>query len=284
MTLSLPLLLYFSSLSTPLFSLPPHRLISLAPDITEILYALELEQKIVAVSDYSDFPRAAKKKPGVGSFVAPNIERILFFKPDLVFAREGATPPQLLQALEQTNIEILSFAARDEKDIYIILETIGKKFKKEKKATQLIWSMKSELAEVDRLKNHKLKKKPRVLIQLEEFPMIVAGRDTLLDRAIELAGGINAAKIYSHYPKLQLEAAYQLKPELIIIPVTVGQERKNGHLKDVWKSAKGIRGIYEINADLISRASPRFSQGVKQLANIFALRQSPPRKRGSILQ
>lgn len=275
MTLSIPIL-FFSLAFTSGFPLPRQRLVSLAPDLTEILYALELESEIVAVSDYSDFPKDAKKKPSVGSFIAPNIERILFFKPDLVFAREGAAPPQILQALEQAKIETLSFAANHEEDIYRSLESIGKKFKKEKKAAQLIRSMKSELADVELFKKQKFKKRPRVLVQLEEFPVIIAGRNTLLDRAIELAGGINAAKVYHHYPKLQLEAVYQLKPELIIVPITTGQEQKKARLEALWKGVKGIQGIHGINADLISRASPRFSQGVKELANIFAFKPSSP--------
>lgn len=244
------------------------RLVSLAPDLTEILYALGLENQIVAVSDYSDFPKEAQKKPRVGSFISPNLEKILSFKPDIVFARVEATPPQLIAALKQNKIEILSFPANHEDDIYQTLETVGKKFKKEKRGAELVQSM---ISEIKSIKRRKVKNKPKVLVELEAFPVIVAGRNTLLDRAIELAGGINAANSYTDYPKLQLEAVYQLKPELIIIPITQKGKKKRGEMETSWKGMKHLRGIYEIDADLVSRASPRFAEGVKRLAQIFDL-------------
>ncbi|MEK7790171.1 MAG: helical backbone metal receptor [Deltaproteobacteria bacterium] len=252
------------------FACPIHqkRLVSLAPDLTEILYALELENQIVAVSDYSDFPKEAQKKPRIGSFISPNLEKILSFKPDIVFASVEATPPQLIEALKQNKIEIFSFSANREDDIYQTIETIGEKFKREKRGAEIVQAMKSEIESIKRrLKIKRKKNKPNVLIEVEEFPMIVAGRNTLLARAIELAGGINAANSYTDYPKLQLEAVYQLKPELIIIPITQREGKKRG--KSHWKGMKNLKGIYEIDAALISRASPRFSEGVKRLARIF---------------
>lgn len=234
------------------FACPIHhqRLVSLAPDLTEILYALELENQIVAVSDYSDFPKEAQKKPRIGSFISPNLEKILSFKPDIVFARNGATPPQLIHALKQNKVEILSFPANHEDDIYQTLENIGGKFKREKKAREIIQSMKSE---IESIKKRKLKNKPKVLVELEELPMIVAGRHTLIDKAIELAGGINAANAYRQYPTLQLEAAYQLKPDIIIIPITQGERKKRGDIETQWKGMKHLLrggGIYEIDANL----------------------------------
>lgn len=260
------IIFFFAFPST--FACPIHhkRLVSLAPDLTEILYALGLENQMVAVSDYSDFPKEAQKKPRVGSFISPNLEKILSFKPDIVFARDGATPSQLIHALKQNKVDILSFPANHENDIYQTLENIGEKFKRGKKAREIIQSMRSE---IESIKRRKVKNKPKVLVELEAFPMIVAGRHTLIDKAIELAGGINAANFYTHYPKLQLEAAYQLKPDLVIIPITPGGKKKRGDIETQWKGMKPLRGIYEMDANLVSRASPRFAEGVKRLAQIF---------------
>jgi iron complex transport system substrate-binding protein len=268
----LSLIIIFLLANACAFACPIHhkRLVSLAPDLTEILYALELENQLIAVSDYSDYPKEAQKKPRIGSFISPNLEKILSFKPDIVFARDGATPPQLIHALKQNKVEILSFPANHEDDIYQTLENIGEKFKREKKARGIIQSMKSEIESV---KRRKLKHKPKVLVELEELPMIVAGRHTLIAKAIELAGGINAANAYRQYPTLQLEAAYQLNPDLVIIPITQRnrkeERKKRGDIETQWKGMKHLKGIYEIDANLVSRASPRFAEGVKQLAQIF---------------
>src|SRR3989338_688699 len=254
------LLLLFFLLSFHALASPAPKIISLAPDLTEMVYALSLEDVLVAVSEYSDFPPQAKKLPIVGSFISPNIEKILFLHPSTVLAREGATPAELLQTLQKNKIEVLSFPAQTEKDIYATLFTIGKKFNKAEKARSLIKNMKENLAHIQ--KHTSDFQKPRVLIQIEEVHLMVAGKNTLPHRAIELSGGLNITSSYQGYPKLQREVLLKLNPDIIIIPETSGQEEKVKRMKALWKGKR----IYIISGDLLTRATPRFIEGVTALS------------------
>ena len=104
-------------------------------------------------------------------------------------------------------------------------------------------------------------------MQIEEEPFMVAGQKTLPHRAIELAGGINVASSYTFYPKLQREMALKLNPDIIIIPVTRGQEKKFKRMERSWK--KTGKKVYLIDGDLISRATPRFLEGVETLSKLI---------------
>ncbi len=241
------------------------RIISLAPDLTEIIYALGLENDLVGVSDYSNFPPEAQAKPSVGSFMAPNLEKILLLTPTHVLTRTGATPSYISQILQAHPISVLSFQAQNENDIYETLQRVGQLFGKEKKASELIVHMKKTFLKIQ--KETSLKKTPSVLVQIEEIPIMVAGRGTLIDRAIILAGGKNAAQAYSGYPKLQKEVAWKLNPDIVILPKTEGQELKLKSIMNAWEHHKKPTAI--ISGDLLTRATPRFCEGVQKLAQIL---------------
>ncbi len=251
------------------------RIVSLAPDLTEIVYALGLEDHLVGVSEHSDFPKAARTKPSVGSFIAPNLEKIFLLRPTVVLVESQATPSQIIHALRAQKISILSFQAHTENDIYETLQTLGQKFNKEKKAFQLISSMQRNFKETFlNIQKQTSSQKPSVLIQIEETPLMVAGQDTLLDRAIILAGGKNAAHSYKGYPKLQREALLALRPDLVILPKTKGQEQKLKHITKIWKKNK--TPVVILPGELLTRATPRFCEGVQKLTHVLThLPQTP---------
>ena len=91
---------------------------------------------------------------------------------------------------------------------------------------------------------------------------MVAGKNTLPHRAIELSGGLNITSSYQGYPKLQREVLLKLNPDIIIIPETSGQEEKVKRMKALWKGKR----IYIISGDLLTRATPRFIEGVTALS------------------
>ncbi|MBI3016542.1 MAG: ABC transporter substrate-binding protein [Deltaproteobacteria bacterium] len=249
------------------------RIISLAPDLTEIVYALGLEEHLVGVSDYSDFPADAQTKPSVGSFIAPNLEKILLLNPSVVLTELNATPSQITQALQTRKISVLSFQARTESDIYETLRTLGQKFNKEKKASQLISSMQKSFKEAFLKTQKQSSQKPSVLVQIEEIPLMVAGKNTLIDRAIVLAGGENAARKYTGYPKLQREVLLKLKPDIVILPETKGQEQKLKRMSEAWEKNK--TPVVILSGDLLTRATPRFCEGVQILVGLLAHSKTP---------
>lgn len=261
-----------SPCATVLMSLPiasPVRVISLSPDMTELMYSLKLEDSLVGVSEFSDFPPPAQQKTKVGSFVAPNLEKILELKPDLILAREGATPPNLLYALQQRNIEHYISRASSEKDIFENILYLGKKFKKEKIASKIILEHQKKLAILS--KKLKTLQKPSVLIQIETAPTIIAGQNTLMSRAIELAGGINAATEFRQYPRLQTEHILKLNPSFIIFAVPNGAAKMMTQEWMKWPHMEAVQKnhLYTVQADLLSRASLRYFDGIVSLAKIL---------------
>ncbi|MBI4041629.1 MAG: ABC transporter substrate-binding protein [Deltaproteobacteria bacterium] len=248
------------------------RIISLAPDLTETLYALSLQDEIVAVSEFSNFPKEAQKKQTIGTFMAPSLEKILYFKPTVIIAKRHATPQHLLQKLRQSGIHLLEFKTQHEIDIFEMILQLGKKFGKEQKAKRLCTSLKEMLFTIqNRVRNLE---KPRVLIQIELVPPMFVGKQTLLDRAIELAGGMNAIQHHKGYPKLQKEAALQLNPDIILIPLTKGDENKSQDIQSSWKSWVSVPAvrhhrIFTMDGDLTTRAGPRFGEGIAHMAHLL---------------
>ena len=237
------------------------RVISLSPDLTEILFDLGITQEIIATVDHSDFPEGANNIMRVGSFVSPNIEKILSLNPTLVLCRHGATPQKTLSILKDNKIPFQCFSCNTLKDIFHSIYRLGELLHKEEKAHLLIKEMKHSLKESQKKISSSLK--PRVLIQLEETPLMVAGKETLLDEALRLSGGINAASQFKGYPKVQREMVLKLNPEIILIPITKGEEEKFKRMANVWQ---GQKRVYLINGDLISRGTPRFIQGIRELS------------------
>ena len=270
-TAVLSLLLFFNTLNTN--ASIELRIVSLAPDLTEIIYALDLEEHLVGVSDYSDFPEAARTKPSVGSFIAPNLEKILLLNPSVVLMESNATPSQITQAFQVRKISALSFQARTENDIYETLRTLGQKFNKEKKASELISSMQKNFKKALLNIQKQSSQKPSVLVQIEEVPLMVAGKNTLINRAIVLAGGENAASKYTGYPKLQREVLLKLKPDIVILPETKGQEQKLKRMLEAWEKNKTPVVVFP--GDLLTRATPRFCKGVQKLAATLTQLQTP---------
>ncbi len=243
------------------------RVISLSPDMTELMYSLNLDDHLIGVSQFSDFPPAAAKKPKVGSFVSPNMEKILELKPNFILAREGATPPQLIYVLNKQKIELLMSKATSETDIFENIRILGKKFKRGKKAEKIISDEQKKLASLTRKLTSVLT--PSVLIQIETHPPIVAGQNTLIARAIELAGGKNAASEFGQYPRLQTEHILKLNPSFIILSAP-----NTSDFMDYWKKWSHMEAVqknrlYTINADLLSRASLRYFEGITTLAKLL---------------
>lgn len=240
-------------LATPLAFATP-RIISLAPDLTELVYDLKLEKNLVATTQWSNYPLAANSHPKVGSFIAPHLERILSFKPTTILARTGATPDSVISFLKKEGIEVHTFEGQNETDIFKTIKMLGELFDRKALAQKHVARAKQTL------KNLKpLKKKFRVLIQIEENPWMVAGKHTLLDAAIRLAGGINAAGSYEGYPRLQKELFTKLQIDIFV--VVQNHPEKQFHTNDT--------PTYVLPADLLTRASMRFFSGIQKLNELL---------------
>ena len=212
--------------------LKPQRIITLAPNLTEILFALGKEKRLVGVTRFCDYPPAAKKITPIGGFVDPNIEVLLAQKPDLVLGMISGSDKKLAQKLDKFKIPYafwqMDSLEQVQDGILGIAMMLGDKKAGEAVILQMNKDIKS-LADAP-------KEKPKTLIVLGHKPLVVAGQGTFLDALLKRAGGENAAgHIKGKYPVLDMEIVLKLSPEVIIdTTMVVGKTKgREDHLAEL---------------------------------------------------
>ena len=250
----------------------PQRIVSLAPGITETLYALGLDDKIAGVTTFCDWPVAARKKPRIGGFSNPSIEKIVALKPDLIIATADGNRKDTVQQLARLGLPVYVINPLNINGFLRSILHIGEITNREKDAGKLVEKNKKRLNNVSAQIRHK--KKPRVFFQLGLEPVFTVGRGTLINEVIELAGGVNVAgHDTARYPIYSAEGIMGTSPEIIIFAPMVN-DKNFAAVKRFWQnlgeiSAVKNKKIYPIDADLINRASPRIFDAIEIMAHIF---------------
>ncbi len=256
---------------TPL-STKADRIVSLAPNLTEILFALGLEKEIVRVTLYSDYPPAAATKPKAGTFWQPNIESIIAAKPDLIVTLGFEQQKNLAERLKRINYNCLTVNIEKIKDLFEAIETIGTAAGKQLEANELVTNIRNKLDELSALIGTKAK--VRVLWVVQREPLRVAGRDTFVNEMIELAGGENAIGPTLHkYPPIGAEQVIACGADVIIEPSMHQKDlaaQQNKALQ-YWSKFENLpavanKRIYIIPGDMVSRLSPRLYEGIETIA------------------
>jgi iron complex transport system substrate-binding protein len=246
----------------------PTRIVSLAPSITEMLFALGIDEHIVGVTEFCDFPPAARSKPKVG-YSHPNVEMLAALKPDLVLAPIEFLRADVLAKLEQLKIPTFIFAAKRVEDIPLHVQTLGRIVERAPEAGVVVQAMRARLAEL-RGKVESLPPK-RVLYVLNSQPLITVGPGSFIDQMIGLAGGRNvAAQAGAPYPRLSMETVLQEDPEVLVFPAGTAEGIPSSEQQQWqrWTSLSAVRHhrIREVSANLLNRPGPRIAQGLEELA------------------
>jgi iron complex transport system substrate-binding protein len=262
----------------------PQRIISLAPSNTEIVFALGLEDNLVAVTDFCNYPPQAKQKPSIGGFSTPNIEKIVALTPDLVLAT-SIHEKTIIPQLEQRGMTVFALAPRNINDVIAAITLVGEITHKEE-ASRLVAHMKSGIKAItDKTDNLAEAQKPRVFYITWHDPLLTAGSGTLADELIRMAGGVNIAGNLSSYPSISLETAIAANPEVIITGVGMGTgadtplkfAMNEPRLRNV--NARLNNRIYGIDTDLVGRAGPRLTDALEQFAGFIHPELFPENKR-----
>jgi iron complex transport system substrate-binding protein len=250
----------------------PQRIVSLAPGITETLYALNLDDKIVGVTTFCNWPPQARQKPQIGGFTNPSIEKIVSLKPDLIIATADGNRKDTVRQLERIGLPVYVTNPSDTDGILKSILHIGEITNREKDARKLVEKLQKRLNNITAQIRHK--SKPRVFFQIGLEPVITAGKGTLINEVIERAGGINVAgRDTARYPRYSAEGIMAGSPDIILFaPMARDKEFAAG--KSFWQKFRGIPAvdnnrIYPIDTDLISRASPRIVDAIEKMALIF---------------
>ncbi len=249
----------------------PERILSLAPSVTEILYSVGLDQEIVGVTPFCDYPAQALAKPKV-SYATPNLEAIVALKPDLILAPSTFLRADLLNKLEQLKIPVFILDAQTIEDIPSHVQTVGRMVGRtqegDRVATELRGRMAALKAKVASLP------KPRLLYVLNSEPLITVGPGSFIHQMIEVAGGANvAARAKAPYPRLSLEEVLKEDPEILLFPVgkaeSVSESEQQQWQRWTTLSAVKHQRFHRIPADLLNRPGPRIAQALEELARII---------------
>ena len=243
----------------------PQRIISLAPNITETLFALGLAERVVGVTTYCDFPAAAQTKEKVGDTLKPNLERLIALKPDLVLVSTASQLEKITQQLDQLQIPVFVTNPKTVAEVLASIRKLGEITGTTARAEEIVATMQQKIV----ARPAALPTSPRVLYVLQLSPLITAGKNTFINDLITLAGGQSiSGDEAADYPQFSRETAIARAPELIIVPVSHGTELVSvDAIKTEFAVTPAVKNnrVVSVNPDLIDRPGPRIVEGLEAL-------------------
>ncbi|HCW3282009.1 TPA: ABC transporter substrate-binding protein [Listeria monocytogenes] len=246
----------------------PTKIVSLMPSNTEILFALDLGDKVKGVTAYDDYPKEAQKVEKVTS-TSVDTEKIIAIKPDLVLGHESmlATEKDAYQLLKDAGINV--FVVPDATDLKAAeksIITVGKLTGKEKEAKEVTDSMEEQKVAIEK-KAKELKTSPKVWIEISP-DLYTAGKGTFMNEMLELAGGTNVVTESGFIPYNE-EKVVELQPDIIlsVYPDAKATIQKRA----AWKDIPAVKNdkIYEMDANKLSRPGPRLLEGAADIQAVL---------------
>jgi iron complex transport system substrate-binding protein len=255
------------------------RIVSLAPSITEILFALGLESRLAGVTDWCDFPPAAKSKPSVGQVISPSLEKIAALKPDLVLATTAGNRRETATAIEQLGIPLYGLNPRSVEEVLTSIRTLGELLHVPQAGADLEAGLRSRLKTVAARVGGR--PRLRVLFVLWLEPLMSIGRQTFVHDALVRAGAESvSAERPEDWPRLSLEEALRQNPDYLILAHSPALERRLAALRTdpVWSTLHALRENRIVLLDeAVLRPGPRIVDAIEQLARALHPEAFEPR-------
>ncbi len=247
----------------------PKRILSLASSNTEILFALGLGDRVVGVDQYSNFPPAAKEKPQVGSYLKPEMEKIISLEPDLVLATDVHVKTTLPE-LEKRGLTTMIVTPREVRATLDGIRLVGQATGRQKEAEALTKAMGDRIASVEA----RWKGAAPVRTFFELSPELhTAGPRSFMDDMIRIAGGDNiAAGAGKEWPQLSQETLLLADPEVILLAdhgTQGGQSTQTVSARPGWQQITAVKTgrIFEVDPDLTNRPGPRVVDGLESIVD-----------------
>lgn len=245
---------------------PARRIISLAPNITEVVYAAGAGDRLVGTVDFSDYPAAARQLPRVGSYARVDVEAIVALKPDLVLAWDSGNPPATITQLRKLGIPVFVTEPKTLDDVARDLERYGTLTGTNAAGQLAAQNFRKRLAALQQ--QYAARKPVRVFYEVWDEPLMTVNGKQIISDVIRLCGGVNVfADLPALAPTISVEAVLAANPEAIIAG---GMGEKNAAWLDPWKkwprlkaNAKG--NLFFIDPNLLQRHTPRLLDGADQM-------------------
>lgn len=245
----------------------PQRIVTLAPNLTEIVYAVGAGNRLVGNTTYCDYPPEAKQVEKIGDTMQPNIERIVALRPQLVLVSTASQLEAFTRQLNEQGIAVYVTDPRSLEDVFRSIRTLGELLNESERAEQLANDLSARASAVEAAV--KTSKPVRVFYQVSAAPLYTIGREAFLTDLIRRAGGFSVtADVPGAFPRYSDEAALATQPEAIILSVDSSMDEGNAKpAASLAKTPAVTSGrVYGINGDLLSRPGPRLVDGLEQMA------------------
>ena len=254
------------------FDTVPHKIISLAPNITEALFAIGADSLIAGVTDLCDYPPEAGNKIKTGNYISPDYEKITSLSPDLVLMYVSGTSQPVYQTLKNLNLKLFVCNPVNTNDIIKMITGLGKITGREIRSQELAQNLVNEREKIYiSLRNIK---KESCLIVVSVNPLMTASGKTFVHEITELSGLDNLYKDESlDYPMISYEDVTVKNPSFIILPCDTTDENKyNNFINELSGKLNTTNAIKDkkiilVDDDIIFRPGPRFLEGVKIISS-----------------
>ncbi len=250
----------------------PRRIVSLAPSVTETLFALGAGEQLVGICTFCDFPREVERIDRIGSYLAPNVEAIIAKAPDVVI---GVPPnsPEAVAALRRAGLRVVIIQVDTLEQIEAAMRTIAHEAGRDAQGEALLGELRQRMAAV----RTRLEGAPqrRVLMVVGQNPLIAVGSGIFLNELITQAHGINiAADTNQQWPRLSLEVAVAKQPDVIIDGSMGSEEKDKAQLFGVWQNFPKLPAVrnnrlYGRRSYTLLRPGPRLAEGFEEIARLI---------------
>ena len=248
---------------------PVRRIVSLAPSVTETLFALGLGDRLVGDTDFCDYPPEAKAKAHIGGPISPNIETIAALHPDLVVASREINRAESVYSLERLGIAVYTTDPLSIEQVLSSTERLGELLGASDAGRALTANLRRRLGELDQRLARLPPKNVLMVVWLD--PLISVGRNTFMDDALRHAGARSVIESPQSWPPVDLEQVVRLQPDYLIISNDnkrqVQRELAELQSRPVWRRLDAVRyRRFIVISEALSHPSPRLVDGIEQLA------------------
>ncbi len=240
---------------------PVERIASLAPSVTELVYAAGAGSKLVAVSAYSDWPAPARNLPRIGDAFRVDLERLAALKPDLVIAWASATSPSERKAIKRLGFPLVMVAPHKLTDIPVELRLVGKAAGTERVAKRAARAFSRQRKRLGQAYRHR--RPVSVFYEISAKPLYTIGGKQIISQVISLCGGHNVfSDLDTLAPVVSQAAVLARNPQVILVGKSShARSALNAWKKWTWLTAVKRKNLFTVPGTLLGRATPRILQG-----------------------
>ena len=243
------------------------RVISLAPNLTEIVFAVGGGDRLVGNTTYCDYPAEAKAIAKVGDSLQPSLERIIALRPQVVLISTASQLEVFTRQLQNQNIAVFVTDPHDLEGVFRSIEQVGQIIGQTEQANSLVKQLRERASAVQQaVKNAK---PVRVFYQASEEPLYTAGREAYVTDLIGRAGAVSVtADVPGAWPKYSKESALAANPDAIILPSGGSMGASNSSVTEALRNSPAVLAgrVYKINDDHLARPGPRLLDGLEAMA------------------